>query len=72
MREAVIVAGARTAVGKSHRGITRNARSDDMAAAEALAFRHQAIAKTWEPARLGGANTTASEGLANRQTASKG
>ncbi|MEO8608106.1 MAG: acetyl-CoA C-acyltransferase [Chloroflexota bacterium] len=31
MREAVIVAGARTAVGKSHRGITRNARSDDMA-----------------------------------------
>ncbi|MBZ0289967.1 MAG: acetyl-CoA C-acyltransferase, partial [Anaerolineae bacterium] len=32
MREAVIVAGARTAVGKSHRGVTRNARSDDMAA----------------------------------------
>ncbi len=33
MREAVIVAGARTAVGKSKRGTTRSARSDDMAAA---------------------------------------
>jgi len=33
MREAVIVAGARTAVGKSRRGVTRSARSDDMAAA---------------------------------------
>ncbi|MEP6988279.1 MAG: acetyl-CoA C-acyltransferase [Chloroflexota bacterium] len=33
MREAVIVAGIRTAVGKSHRGTTRNARSDEMAAA---------------------------------------
>ncbi len=32
MREAVIVAGARTAVGKSKRGTTRSARSDDMAA----------------------------------------
>ncbi len=32
-REAVIVAAARTAVGKSNRGTTRNARSDDMAAA---------------------------------------
>lgn len=32
MREAVIVAAARTAVGKSHRGNTRNARSDEMAA----------------------------------------
>ncbi len=32
MREAVIVAGTRTAVGKSHRGITRNARADEMAA----------------------------------------
>ncbi len=31
-REAVIVAGKRTAVGKSKRGVTRNARSDDMAA----------------------------------------
>lgn len=32
MREAVIVAGARTAVGKAVRGSTRNARSDEMAA----------------------------------------
>lgn len=33
MREAVIVAGKRTAVGKGKRGTTRNYRSDDMAAA---------------------------------------
>ncbi len=33
MRQAVIVAAARTAVGKAVRGNTRNARSDDMAAA---------------------------------------
>lgn len=33
MREAVIVAVARTAVGKAKRGTTRNLRSDDMAAA---------------------------------------
>ncbi len=33
MREAVIVAAARTAVGKAIRGSTKNARSDDMAAA---------------------------------------
>lgn len=33
MREAVIVAAARTAVGKSKKGVTRNSRSDDMAAA---------------------------------------
>ncbi|MCA0452914.1 MAG: acetyl-CoA C-acyltransferase [Chloroflexi bacterium] len=33
MREAVIVAGIRTAVGKSHRGTTRNTRSDEMASA---------------------------------------
>lgn len=33
MREAVIVAAARTAVGKSKRGVTRNTRSDEMAAA---------------------------------------
>jgi acetyl-CoA acyltransferase len=33
MREAVIVAAARTAVGKSKKGATRNVRSDDMAAA---------------------------------------
>ncbi len=32
MREAVIVAAARTAVGKSKKGVTRSARSDDMAA----------------------------------------
>ena len=32
MREAVIVAAARTAVGKARRGITANARADDMAA----------------------------------------
>jgi acetyl-CoA acyltransferase len=31
-REAVIVAGKRTAIGKGKRGVTRNARSDDMAA----------------------------------------
>jgi acetyl-CoA acetyltransferase len=31
-REAVIVAGLRTAVGKSRRGVTRNWRSDEMAA----------------------------------------
>lgn len=33
MREAVIVAGSRTAVGKAVRGLTKTARSDDMAAA---------------------------------------
>ncbi len=33
MREAVIVAGKRTAVGKAKRGVTRSYRSDDMAAA---------------------------------------
>lgn len=33
MREAVIVAGTRTAVGKAKRGITQDARSDEMAAA---------------------------------------
>lgn len=33
MREAVIVAATRTAVGKAKRGTTRNVRSDDMAAA---------------------------------------
>jgi acetyl-CoA acyltransferase len=33
MREAVIVAAARTAVGKAKKGTTRNVRSDDMAAA---------------------------------------
>src|SRR5687768_6669161 len=33
MREAVIVAGLRTAVGKSKRGTTQNWRSDEMAAA---------------------------------------
>src|SRR5215213_605668 len=33
MREAVIVAAARTAVGKAKKGVTRSARSDDMAAA---------------------------------------
>ena len=32
-REAVIVAGSRTAIGKAKRGVTRNWRSDDMAAA---------------------------------------
>ncbi len=32
MREAVIVAAARTAVGKSKKGVTRSARSDEMAA----------------------------------------
>ncbi len=33
MREAVIVAAARTAIGKSKKGVTRSTRSDDMAAA---------------------------------------
>ncbi len=33
MREAVIVAAVRTAVGKAKKGVTRNVRSDDMAAA---------------------------------------
>jgi acetyl-CoA acyltransferase len=33
MREAVIVAGARTAVGKAKKGVTRDVRADDMAAA---------------------------------------
>lgn len=33
MREAVIVAAARTAVGKAKRGVTRNVRADEMAAA---------------------------------------
>ncbi len=33
MREAVIVAAARTAVGKAKKGVTRSARADDMAAA---------------------------------------
>lgn len=33
MREAVIVAAARTAVGKAKKGVSRNVRSDDMAAA---------------------------------------
>ena len=33
MRQAVIVATSRTAVGKATRGLTKNARSDDMAAA---------------------------------------
>ncbi len=33
MRQAVIVAASRTAVGKAHRGRSKNARSDDMAAA---------------------------------------
>ena len=32
MREAVIVAAARTAVGKAKKGVSRSARSDDMAA----------------------------------------
>ena len=32
MREVVIVAAARTAVGKAKKGVTRSARSDDMAA----------------------------------------
>ena len=32
MRQAVIVAISRTAVGKAARGLTKNARSDDMAA----------------------------------------
>ena len=33
MREAVIVAASRTAVGKSRKGATRNQRSDEMAVA---------------------------------------
>ncbi|MCP4932953.1 MAG: acetyl-CoA C-acyltransferase, partial [bacterium] len=42
MREAVIVAASRTAVGKSKRGITRNTRSDEMAAAVIMELMRQA------------------------------
>jgi acetyl-CoA acyltransferase len=41
MREAVIVAAARTAVGKSKRGVTRNTRSDEMAASVIKAVMEQ-------------------------------
>ena len=45
MREAVIVAAARTAVGKSKRGVTRNTRSDEMAAAVIRALMEQTAEK---------------------------
>jgi acetyl-CoA acyltransferase len=45
MREAVIVAAARTAVGKSKRGVTRNTRSDEMAAAVIKALMDQSAEK---------------------------
>jgi acetyl-CoA acyltransferase len=45
MREAVIVAAARTAVGKSKRGITRNTRSDEMAATVIKALMEQTEGK---------------------------
>jgi acetyl-CoA acyltransferase len=41
MREAVIVAAARTAVGKSRRGVTRNVRSDELAATVVQAVMQQ-------------------------------
>jgi acetyl-CoA acyltransferase len=44
-REAVIVAGARTAVGKAKRGATQNTRSDDMAAAVIKALMAQTEGK---------------------------
>jgi acetyl-CoA acyltransferase len=44
-REAVIVAAARTAVGKAKRGTTQNARSDDMAAATIQAVLQQTNGK---------------------------
>lgn len=42
IREAVIVAASRTAVGKSKRGVTRNTRSDEMAAAVIMELLRQA------------------------------
>ena len=45
MREAVIVAAARTAVGKAKKGVTRSARSDDMAAAVIKAVMDQTEGK---------------------------
>jgi len=42
MREAVIVAGSRTAVGKSIKGTTRNVRADDMAAAVVMDLLNEA------------------------------
>lgn len=45
MREAVIVATARTAVGKAKKGVTRSARSDDMAAAVIRDLLHQTEGK---------------------------
>jgi acetyl-CoA acyltransferase len=51
MREAVIVAAARTAVGKSKRGVTRNTRSDDMAAVVIQNLMEQTVGKL-EPAEI--------------------
>ncbi len=51
MREAVIVAASRTAVGKSKRGITANARSDDMAATVIEAVLRQTDGKL-DPAEI--------------------
>ncbi|NJL95544.1 MAG: acetyl-CoA C-acyltransferase [Anaerolineae bacterium] len=50
-REAVIVAAARTAVGKAKRGTTRNLRSDDMAAAVVQALLEQTEGKL-DPAQV--------------------
>ncbi|MCA9997343.1 MAG: acetyl-CoA C-acyltransferase, partial [Anaerolineales bacterium] len=49
-REAVIVAGSRTAVGKAKRGSTRNWRSDDMAAAVIREVMRQA--EGFDPAEI--------------------
>ncbi|MDL1902406.1 thiolase family protein [Anaerolineae bacterium CFX9] len=51
MREAVIVAAARTAVGKAKKGVTRNARSDEMAAAAIKAVMDQTGGKL-DPAEI--------------------
>jgi acetyl-CoA acyltransferase len=50
-REAVIVAGARTAVGKAKRGVTANTRADDMAAAAIKEVLRQVEGKL-DPARI--------------------
>lgn len=51
MREAVIVAAARTAVGKSKRGVTRYTRSDDMAAVVIQNLMEQTVGKL-DPAEI--------------------
>ncbi|MFW5709508.1 MAG: thiolase family protein [Chloroflexota bacterium] len=67
MREAVIVAGARTAVGKAVRGKTKNARSEDMAAVVIKELLRQTEGKL-DPAQIddvivGCAMTEGSQGM---------